>query len=745
LEKIRVDFENPEEPGNSIDKNSYNIRSSISNIIPKSYYNPYNKLSSNSNLFDNIKELNAFFSKKDSNLNNFTDTDFNIQSSQNKILSFDENFFNKLSSLLHDFKHVVYDNMIYFDNLVIKYIHPLIIAPDSYKDDMICNNSILIHLERSKLKDELNYLSVMKDFTISLILNITNFMSKNEFLSGNLDEQIDIIGLIDLMVKIFNRRLEYDNALYEKIISSQRLDLNFNENLQTNFTNNKKRIKIYSKFNNIDNISKIKIISNKNLVISLLYNFISNSYKYTDKGEILIEADICKINKYDYVLIKICDTGKGIPQEILNNWGKPFNLQDKTLGTGLGQFLIDSISKKLGFKILKPEINHFRNTGTVFKILIPVSKIITNIYDSSKEILNNTNTKCSNLNMKKSNASILNKSSISQDLNLNMNNYESKKTLFSNKPNFKDVKNTVMNNNSLVSLFFSKSDLNSKTNDEMNVYDSHQKLTTELENFNLNIDENIRRLSLFNNLYQNDLKSFRSVQDINISLCDKNSDNRRNSTYLKIIPNQTKDSNRSFSINSEISIKNNYKDKNSIIVQKGKLPIKNTTNSMKKLKSTQNNKFENKTENLKVIYILCLDDESIFLRALEKKLRNIAINLKKFRFELIFINCLQDFFRVFLDLLFKNIIIDFFIMDQNISHNMRGVDCCKIANEFYKLYLKDNYAQMNFHFFFVTEEANLLQFRIIKSKKNLVMKEHIYGKIQLNLLCEKLIEYLDKF
>ena len=52
--------------------------------------------------------------------------------------------------------------------------------------------------------------------------------------------------------------------------------------------------------------------------------------------------------------MKLSDTGSGIPINILNNWGKAFNLKDKGTGTGLGQYLINVISSRLKIHIFKP-------------------------------------------------------------------------------------------------------------------------------------------------------------------------------------------------------------------------------------------------------------------------------------------------------------------------------------------------------------------------------------------------------
>jgi len=153
---------------------------------------------------------------------------------------------------------------------------------------------------------------------------------------------------------------------------------------------------------------------------------------------------------------------------------------------------------------------------------------------------------------------------------------------------------------------------------------------------------------------------------------------------------------------------------------------------------------EQKTDSTqtKSIYVICLDDDKLFLGMLAKMLRNTASEMKDYKLHFIFTNCLEDFFREFISLTTKNIVIDFFIMDQNISQNMRGIDCCLIVNEFYKLYFKDRYKNLNFNFFFVTEESNMMQFKILQDKKSLVRKDQIFGKVQIKLLCKKMCELI---
>jgi hypothetical protein len=243
----------------------------------------------------------------------------------------------KLSALLHDFKNVVHDNTIFFEYIV--------------------NELVTETHDKDKIEDFRAYLEVSKNYIVSLVLNITNFISNNTFLVNEANTNIDIIYLVNVMKNIFTRRLEYDKKM------------SANTGVKSLA---KKEIKIRTVIDNPTNPIYHRISSNSNLMISLLYNILSNSYKYTDHGEIVINltSEIYHETGTRMVLIKISDTGQGIPPEILKNWGKTFNYKDKSKGTGLGQFLIHTIASNLGLYIPPPESSI--GNGTTFKIYIPV-------------------------------------------------------------------------------------------------------------------------------------------------------------------------------------------------------------------------------------------------------------------------------------------------------------------------------------------------------------------------------------
>ena len=94
----------------------------------------------------------------------------------------------------------------------------------------------------------------------------------------------------------------------------------------------------------------------------VINNLLVNALKYGQDKKVLL-----KINQ-DFILIK--DLGEGIPESVLENFGKPFNKfkQGSAAGHGLGLAWVNTIAKKYDWKIV------FDNqSGTSVKIYIPNS------------------------------------------------------------------------------------------------------------------------------------------------------------------------------------------------------------------------------------------------------------------------------------------------------------------------------------------------------------------------------------
>lgn len=125
-------------------------------------------------------------------------------------------------------------------------------------------------------------------------------------------------------------------------------------------------------------------------IAQVLRNFISNSLKFTEEGEVRIKAALDETR--DNVVFSVSDTGIGIAKENFNLIFEEFsqidnNIQKHVKGTGLGL----SLSKKLieligGYLKLESQLG----VGSTFYAVIPI-----NYPSDSKIIINEDNSKTS--------------------------------------------------------------------------------------------------------------------------------------------------------------------------------------------------------------------------------------------------------------------------------------------------------------------------------------------------------------
>ena len=124
---------------------------------------------------------------------------------------------------------------------------------------------------------------------------------------------------------------------------------------------NKKNIKL-----DLDTQSKkIMIHADKLRIIEVLDNLLSNSIKFTERGQITISIQ----QKFDHIVITIADTGSGIDEEHYDKIFSKFYTTDK-LGTGLGLYISRIIVEKHLGRI--EGRNNKNGIGSAFTIELPV-------------------------------------------------------------------------------------------------------------------------------------------------------------------------------------------------------------------------------------------------------------------------------------------------------------------------------------------------------------------------------------
>jgi len=123
------------------------------------------------------------------------------------------------------------------------------------------------------------------------------------------------------------------------------------------------------KFNVSSDREKVFVKSDQNIVHKVLCNIVDNSVKYTSEGEINITIS----ETLETAIIKVTDTGIGIPEENLNQIFEPFRqgsegLNRKYEGMGIGLTITRKYVELLGGKL---NIESEQGKGTVIKIILP--------------------------------------------------------------------------------------------------------------------------------------------------------------------------------------------------------------------------------------------------------------------------------------------------------------------------------------------------------------------------------------
>ena len=105
----------------------------------------------------------------------------------------------------------------------------------------------------------------------------------------------------------------------------------------------------------------------------IIYNLISNAAKYTEEGEVVL--DVRTSSHYDYIYIKVRDTGVGIPREKMRHLYNRFYdgeyRRHKTIGTGLGLALTRDLVYLHGGTI---DCQSEEGKGTTFILKLPITK-----------------------------------------------------------------------------------------------------------------------------------------------------------------------------------------------------------------------------------------------------------------------------------------------------------------------------------------------------------------------------------
>jgi len=179
-----------------------------------------------------------------------------------------------------------------------------------------------------------------------------------EILKNQVDNLTFIIGNLNKIIEDENESedLKIENVQIDKLIAQ------VVSGLRNQFDNKNIHLKIV-------NDDRVNIKTDKYKFTQILFNLLTNAYKYTDSDK---EVSISYKIEDNYFVLEIKDEGKGIKEEdITKIFNAYYRGQDATEeGEGIGLYVVKENVRKLGGEIeVKSEIGK----GSVFTVKLPLN------------------------------------------------------------------------------------------------------------------------------------------------------------------------------------------------------------------------------------------------------------------------------------------------------------------------------------------------------------------------------------
>ena len=234
-------------------------------------------------------------------------------------------------------------------------------------DIMLANNTEVIKIEQEKADNKYrkSYLSnVAHEFKapIQVLMISVNELSKLNFpkSAANLFKDIENLGnyifIMIMDIISFSKEDLGISVKFETFESKNPFNFGFQLLQLLIRHNNNKCFSITPELYINENVPTF-INSDENRIKQLIVNLISNAYKFTLTGKIIIKVSLTSSNcLYDEILVQVEDSGIGVSKKdqdrLFNQFEKLQDTHDlNKQGSGLGLFICKSIVSKIGIKI----------------------------------------------------------------------------------------------------------------------------------------------------------------------------------------------------------------------------------------------------------------------------------------------------------------------------------------------------------------------------------------------------------
>lgn len=283
---------------------------------------------------------------------------------------------------------------LYWENVVISPIinrDGLVTNFVAIKDDITERKKMLEELVAAKEKaEEMNRLKsyFFANMSHELRTPFIGIMGYAELLYDELENK-EHLEMLDGILNTSNRML----STLANILTLTKLEFNGIELKFQSFSYNSLLETLSKEFEIIASKKGLKLIGNykeENLIVesdeqvigSIISNLLSNAVKYTKTGEVVLYSELETFNNSNFLLIKIIDSGIGIPEEkkelIFDEFRQVSEGATRHFeGTGLGLAIVKKMVNQLGGTI---SVESELGKGSTFSVSLPV-KIYASNFD----------------------------------------------------------------------------------------------------------------------------------------------------------------------------------------------------------------------------------------------------------------------------------------------------------------------------------------------------------------------------
>jgi len=219
--------------------------------------------------------------------------------------------------------------------------------------------NIAAHELRTPTQSIVGYLELLKNFPENFKKYLEPLERNSQRLYQLTEDILDIARIESNNLKLKKERFEIKNLIKETIDDFTNKYTNTQKNNFEIIDNNEK--------NNLQN-KEIFVKADKARIQQVILNLLSNAYKFTENGKIIINIK----KNGNQINIKVQDNGQGIYYDILPRLFEKFATKSE-VGTGLGLYISKNIVEAHGGSI--KGYNNSDGKGATFEFILPIENI----------------------------------------------------------------------------------------------------------------------------------------------------------------------------------------------------------------------------------------------------------------------------------------------------------------------------------------------------------------------------------